>query len=443
MQIRVGITTSDLTTLNHKKLSITSDKEIRAFRFECKTSPASDADGAFQSGVPVGLASKALVQAKVTGGVVEVSGQQLQQGERLLLTSASALKVTSLHRANGTAGGSPSYNGKLEIFVDSGNNLRLVLITTLEEYVKGVLQSEIPASYGLEAIKAQAVAARTYALNPRISHENDASNVCDSYLCCQYFAGSIAISEKHKRAIDATAGKVLTFADRPILALFSSCAGGHTENFEACFSDPVSGKFPMAPLPYLRGVAEGKVPPNPGTENYLRAMWQMPKPATADAWSPHFKWSATLTGNQIESQMHHVIQTLQKDSTVAPFIVAPKSGKFGHVKTFEVNERGIAGTAITLRIATSTGDWYIKKELVIRSVFKNSEAKISRLKSARMYFDLSTDRLGLLSLVTIRGLGWGHGVGMQQTGAQGFAKQGHSYQQILNHYFQGAVIASV
>lgn len=433
MQIRVGITTTDLTTLNHKKLSIASDRAISAFKIE----------GAQQSGVPAALAAKQLVQLRVAGGAVEVSGQSLLPGEKLLLSSPSAFRVTSLSRANGTAGGSPSYNGKLEIFVDGGNSLRLVLITTLEEYVKGVLQSEIPSSYGLEAIKAQAVAARTYALNPRISHEKDSSNVCDSYLCCQYFAGAIAISEKHRRAIDATTGKVLTFADKPILALFSSCAGGHTENFEACFSDPITGQFPMPPLPYLRGVAEGKVPPNPGTEQYLRTLWQMPNPATADAWSPHFKWAVNLTGNQIESQMHHVIQTMQKDHTVAPFIVAPKSGKFGHVKTFEVQERGAAGTAITLRIATSAGDWYIRKELVIRSVFKNSEAKISRLKSARLYFDLSTDRLGLISRVTIRGLGWGHGVGMQQTGAQGFAKQGHTYQQILNHYFQGALIATV
>ncbi len=441
MQIRVGITTTDLTGLGHKKLSISSDKPISA-----ATLSERNAD----KPKPLKLLSKHLVHVEESIGSLRLSCDEdqlgcvgLVKGDRLLLSSSSAFRVTTLNRANGTAGGSPQYIGKLEIFVDAAENLRLVLITTLEEYVKGVLQSEIPASYGLEAIKAQAVAARTYALNPRISHEKDDCNVCDSYLCCQYFAGAIAISDRHRKAIDATAGRVLTFADKPILALFSSCAGGHTENFEACFSDPVTGQFPMPPLPYLKGVAEGKVPPDPGTEKYLRALWQVAHPQTADAWSPHFKWSVNMTGNQVESHMHHVIDTMMKDPTVAPFIVAPKSAKFGHVKSFEVKERGVAGTAILLRIATSTGDWYIKKELVIRSVFKNSEAKVSRLKSARLFFNVSTDRLGLVSRVNIRGLGWGHGVGMQQTGAQGFAKQGHSYQQILNHYFQGALIASV
>lgn len=435
MQIRVGITSSDLTTLRHKKLTISSQAPIQSLRL--------DASGNKIGNVTTAGVRQSLVIGVTADGSMEVLGVNLQKGERLLLSSQSPISVMSIKRANGTASGAPSYAGGVEVFVDDTGNLRVVLITNLEEYVKGVLQSEIPASYGLEAIKAQAVAARTYALNPRISHEKDNCSVCDSYLCCQYFAGVTAISERHRKAIDATAGKVLTFSDKPILALFSSCAGGHTESFENCFSDPMTGQFPMPALPYLKGVPEGKLPPNPGTEQYLRALWKVPRPATCDAWSPHFKWSVSLTGNQIEAHMHHVIETMLKDPTVAPFIVAPKSLRFGHVKSFEVQERGVAGTAIVLRVATSTGDWYIKKELVIRSVFKNSEAKISRLKSARVFFDHTKDRLGLLSRLNIHGLGWGHGVGMQQTGAQGLAKQGLSYQQILTHYFQGVSIATV
>ncbi len=127
----------------------------------------------------------------------------------------------------------------------------------LEQYLKGVLESEIPASYHLERLKAQAVAARTYALNPRISHERDNADVCDSYLCCQYFAGHKAVgSAKHTQAIESTAGEILKYGDKAILALFSSNAGGYTSNYEDCFSDPKTNLFPPAPIPYLRAVAE-------------------------------------------------------------------------------------------------------------------------------------------------------------------------------------------
>jgi SpoIID/LytB domain protein len=121
--------------------------------------------------------------------------------------------------------------------------------------------------------------------------------------------------------------------------------------------------------------------------------------------------------------------------------VPPASKEFGHIKLFKVIKRGKSGSAIELEIDTSTGVWTIKKELVIRSVFKNNELKLARLKSAKLFFDFKHDNIGLLSQVTVYGLGWGHGVGMQQTGAQGWAKQGKTYKQILAHYFRNSEIS--
>src|SRR5579864_7616968 len=101
------------------------------------------------------------------------------------------------------------------------DRIRLVLLADLESYVSGVLQSEMPASYKLDAIKAQAVAARTYGLNPRLSHEAEGFNVCDSYLHCQYFGGiTSSISQSQKAAIEQTKGQILTSQGKPILALF-------------------------------------------------------------------------------------------------------------------------------------------------------------------------------------------------------------------------------
>jgi SpoIID/LytB domain protein len=138
--------------------------------------------------------------------------------------------------------------------------------------------------------------------------------------------------------------------------------------------------------------------------------------------------------------MHHQIDLMRKDQSIAPFIVAPESGKFGHIKKFHVEKRGRGGAAIELSVQTHNGIWLISKELVIRSVFENSQLKLKRLKSAKLYFDHKIDNLGFLQHLTVTGLGWGHGVGMQQTGAQGWAKLGKSCAEILAHYFANAQI---
>jgi SpoIID/LytB domain protein len=122
--------------------------------------------------------------------------------------------------------------------------------------------------------------------------------------------------------------------------------------------------------------------------------------------------------------------------------VAPGGAKFGHIKKFAVEKRGPGGAAIELSIQTSSGTWLVSKELVIRSVFENPQLRphLKRLKSAKLYFDHRVDHLGFLEHLTVTGLGWGHGVGLQQTGAQGWAKQGKTCAEILAHYFENAQI---
>ena len=198
----------------------------------------------------------------------------------------------------------PSYFGTLLLFVLLGH-LRIVLSTDLETYVKGVLQSEVPGNYQLEAVKAQAVASRTYALNSRVDHSCGGCQVCDSYLCCQYFAGSRKIGTRHLQAIEETSGQVLVYAEKPVLALFSSCSGGHTENYDTCFSDPKTGAFPPPPIPYLRGVAEGSLPYDSAqgtTENDLRRLFVLRDPDTVDAWSPNFRWHQEISASALRDK---------------------------------------------------------------------------------------------------------------------------------------------
>jgi stage II sporulation protein D len=429
MEIRVGLSADNLVDRLH------SSVELKA------AAPAVLS----VSGKQIKIASGRKLVVKALNGKLQVRGiSEVPSGaEKLVFSCGAAIAVPSLRRQGGRGNASPSYRGKIEVSAVH-NQLRLVVITDMETYIRGVLNSEISPSYHLEAIKAQAVAARTYALRPRLSHAAEGFNVCDSYLHCQYFAGIVSgISPRYEEAINQTRNRILTFNGKPILALFSSNAGGHTEDYQNCFSDPITDEFPPAPLPYLKGVPEGKLPRGFPSEAALRALWETPHPETVDAWSPQFRWQVKLSADAIEAHMHHEIDELRKDPQFSPFIIPPKSGKFGHVQRFEIVKRGVSGIAIEIIVHTSAGDWRVRKELTIRSIFKNSQAKLVRLKSARCYFDISHDKLGLLSSVSIHGLGWGHGVGMQQTGAQGWAKRGKTYEEILGHYFMNAEISKL
>ncbi|MDZ4832221.1 MAG: SpoIID/LytB domain-containing protein [Candidatus Melainabacteria bacterium] len=452
MLVAVGLTTTDLKTLDHTEVVLTSSGALEVFQLPESRDLVTllgvgTSDKPFEK-IAAGqrFTVKGIKEAKTGSFVLEAfdGGKKLPRTNGCFLVRGShSINLLSIRRpgASGTTGA--KYNGSIAVFVRNGH-VRVALILDLDKYLNGVLHSEIPASYHIEAVKAQAVAARTYGLNPRISHGKDGVNVCDSYLCCQYFGGLTTVSSPtHERAIHETLGEVLTYREKPILALFSSCAGGHTENYNNCFSDPATGQFPPPELPYLSGVPEtkNKVDLKLFDDKNLRHFYNS-APYTVDAASNHFKWKVHLTADDLESHMHATVQAMLKDER-APFVVAPPSGKFGHIESFRIPKRGVSGCAIEIEVKTSTGTWRVMKELVIRDLFKTPGKKLARLKSARIFLDQSHDKLGHLSALSISGLGWGHGVGLQQTGAQGWAKEGSKYQTILAHYFTGAKIEKV
>lgn len=437
MEIRIGLTGNDLSSQTHPFVSLESKDSLWLSPINGK--PARQ--------VSVAAGTRLTVTSRDGQLIVEGAlGQSLEAAQSLTIRPfhpASAISVLSLVRTRGDLKVSPEYIGFLEI-VAFKNQVAVIVTTSLESYVKGVLGSEIPASYHLEAIKAQAVAARTYALHPRINHTAEGFNVCDSYLCCQYFAGIVDdFGRNYSAAIDGTQNQIVSYKDEPILALFSSCAGGHTENFENCFSDPQTNQFPPGPLTYLKGTAEGGLPSGFPSEYALSKLWELKHPNTVDGWSPNFAWQVHLSEAALEGQMHHVIDSMRHDPRFSPFIIAPPSNQFGHIRQFEMESRGVSGMGIVMSIHTSTGTWKIIKELTIRNVFKNPELKLGPLKSARILFEHRKNQLGLLSLVTIKGLGFGHAVGLQQTGAQGWASKGRSYKEILAHYYRGTAIEEV
>ncbi len=459
MKLTVGLTSSDLKRLSHGALRFRTSTQAKLYQTALPEAAGTRLGALVDRSSRKELAS---VQAAATisigcaagGGIAVSVGARkfnIPSGNVLFIDPLNGtLSSLSFTRAGAKGKGSPSYRGAIAVYSASGSDstggLRASLILDIDDYLRGVLQSEIPASYHIEAIKAQAVAARTYALNPRVDHTPDRVNVCDSYLCCQYFGGlNTNLAGSHRTAIDATSQQVLTYEGAPILALFSSNAGGHTENYENCFSDIRTNQFPPLAVPYLRGVSEAFHPSSlvagqTGTEKYLRTLYSSGVPTTADAWSHHFKWQVSISAAQLEAHLHNNAAKMLAAVETAPFVIPPASAKFGHILDIAVDKRGVSGSAVELSIKTRSGDWKLKKELVIRDFFAIPKSSIKRLKSARFYVDISRNGAGLISSISLKGLGWGHGVGLQQTGAQGWAKAGRDYRQILAHYYQGTNI---
>jgi stage II sporulation protein D len=447
-RIAIGLAAYDAKDLAHRSAELSANGPATIFLADRQqdSSLLTTATTALAS-IPAGTN----LMLSATGNNLNLSGVELTEGQlqsKILIKPSSPgthFFVQLLDSAR--AGRSKrTYTGEIVVLAQNSSVL-LFVQCSLEEYLRGVLHSEIPATYHLEAIKAQAIAARTYALNSRNDHRPDHCHVCDSFLCCQAFLGIPAQNKgPYTEAIDQTKGQVLTYQDKPILAFFSSSAGGHTENYESCFSDIHTNAFPPEPVPYLKGVAEGHLPSDfhsPPDEKALASVWNWSTPTTFDGWAPQFRWSVNFPVDLLEASMHHVIDKMLGKSELAPFVIPPQSAIFGQVKSFEIQRRGVGGTAISMAINTSKGIWVIQKEIVIRSVFENHEIKLPRLRSARIYFEHRHDASGNLLSVNIFGLGSGHGVGLQQTGSEGLARRGKNCQAILDHYYKGTDVSQI
>ena len=251
----------------------------------------------------------------------------------------------------------------------------------MEEYLVGVVLAEMPASFEGEALKAQAVAARTYAgkAHLRGGKHGDGSICTDSH-CCQAYISEVGYLgsggtelgiEKVRGAVYATRGQVLTYGGELIEATYFSCSGGSTEDAKAVWG---------AEFPYLKAVE------SPGEEGaeYFKDTVIIPR-----------ERAEMLLGMDLPENPAEWLGTVNR---------TPGSG----VSTMEIGGR----------------------------VFKGTELRtLLGLRSTAM--EVQADDRGLV----IETRGWGHRVGMSQYGADAMAVNGSTYEQILLHYYKGTELS--
>lgn len=307
-----------------------------------------------------------------------------------------------------------AYRGSLQFAVDRDGKLAVVNEVGLEDLLRGLVPSEIYARAHPEALKAQAVTARGEVLA-----KIGTKHLADPYLLCaeQHCAVYKGISQETaatNAAVDATRGEGLFSPEgRLVDSVYSAVCGGHTEDNDVVWGGP--------PNPSLRGKPD-LIGPSAGypTPANLAAFLAADLPSadrlSTFAQPSKYRWERRFTAAEV-------------NQLTASLDVGP-------VQAISVVERGVSGRARLLTIAGERGATQIRGELNIRKLF-------GMLNSAMFLVTPERDGSGAIIAWSFRGGGWGHGVGMCQTGAIGRAEAGQDYRAILRHYFNGAAPARI
>ena len=285
----------------------------------------------------------------------------------------------------------------------SERGLTAVNILAMETYLLGVVPLEIGAGRPpeeLEAVKAQAIAARTYA----VRHMGRRSALgFDFYgsTMDQVYGGADADDPVSTRAVRETRGEVIVYDGEPIEAFYHSTCGGHTAALEEVWVGE--------PRPYLTAVSDAR----PGGGAYCES-------------SNRYRWSESWTRSEL-------LETLERGLSAH----VGRTVDLETVRSMAVTGRTTSGRAEAVSIRTDAGDFRVRGDS-IRWVLRPAPNRI--LNSALIELRPEGDG-GEVTGLTVDGGGWGHGIGMCQIGAVARAREGQSYREILTTYYRGTRIA--
>ena len=269
-----------------------------------------------------------------------------------------------------------SYHGQLVLLV-KGNKILFINYLPLETYLLGVVPKEMSPSWHLEALKAQAVAARSYAYFLILKSEDKEYDVAAT-TASQVYGGAGVGNEKTKRAVLETRGEILTYNNEPVLSYFHAHSGGVLEDASLVW---------RTDLPYYKVVQDD--------------ISQTYKPLC---------WHVSIAKPQI-------LKALQKHGF-----------RVNKIKALQPAKYSPSGRIIKVAVTTDTD------VLKVNSNSLRIWLGPTKIKSTLC----SIENQG--NVYIFSGKGYGHGVGMSQWGAQGLASQGQNYRQILNHYYPGTEV---
>lgn len=434
--IRVLIQTNDYSDIYHNKVELTATADFAVMSDEGN-------------------------QIYKAGEVVTIKADdKLLAGERITvkpLTDNAKIQILSIERKSGN----PKYRGIMEISRGDGG-LLLVNELPLEEYLYAVIPSEMPTSYGAEALKTQAVCARSYAykhlmansLSQYGAHVNDSSSF-------QVY-NNLAENEESILAVKDTYGKVIMHDGEVINAYYFSTSCGHTTNSASVWGAGID-------FPYLEGkllVDESSVVSiseiynlyeDLSDEESFRSFINDESLVTYDSGFNWYRWKTTISADNIKRVVDANLSARYKAN---PDLILTMTGQendgavyeslpvetIGEILDVKVAARDKSGIVTELILVGSKRTIKVMKEYNIRALLAPSYDILTRLDGSEVanmkvlpsaFFII--DKLmedGKLTHITVSGGGYGHGVGMSQNGVKALADSGKDYEDIISYFYK-------
>ncbi len=352
-----------------------------------------------ESGMVVTYGDKKKEYGKKKTLKLEPDHKWFKNGTVRIQAKKGRIKVKSLERGYGV----PSYDGVIELR-STAEGIAMINELSVEDYLCAVVPSEMPASYELEALKAQAVCARSYAYRqmeeygyPEYeAHVNDSTDY-------QVYNNS-GQAESSSKAVGETAGQTVMYKGKIATTYYYSTSSGKTTTMEAWGTKPSE------------------------TNGYLHAAKVKGEDGDYEKDLPWYRWTVSVTVDVLSD------------------LIGLNTGKdVGTLESVEITKRGPGDVALEMKAVGDQGSVTVKTENKIRKALGGSEYKIKRQDGSE------TDGRDLLPSAfftiekkggkfVIKGGGFGHGIGMSQTGANEMAKQGKDYKDILTLFYKDITV---
>jgi stage II sporulation protein D len=318
--------------------------------------------------------------------------------------------IPNIPRSYGKGYETRRYTGTLIFAPGRKGNLVGMVSLGAERLLKGVVPSEIYSTAPAASLRAQAIAARN-----EIYASIGVRNLADPFMqrsdvMDQVYGGVDKEQRSTSIAVNETRGQVMFRGSTIAEAFYSANSGGFTENNENVWD--------MEPLSHLRGKADGPA-------DQVPASW---KDGISEAELPSFLKSNFPGHGRIKPKLYR--WTSKATASKARAWLRKNLKDSGRIKDIRVLSRGASGRIIQLEIIGEDASVKVGRELNVRRLFGG-------LKSGLFLMDFARDAAGFIESVSFVGAGFGHGVGMCQTGAMGMAKKGFTHDQILKHYYTG------
>lgn len=374
--IRVLLMTDGFRGTTHSRVSLASD-----------------------SGMIVTYGDKKKEYKKKKTLTIEPDHKWFREGAVRVRAKKGRIRVKSISRGDGT----PSYDGVIELR-STAEGIAVINELPVEKYLCGVVPSEMPASYELEALKAQAVCARSYAYRQMkdFAYPEYEAHINDSTSYQVY--NNSAREEASTKAVEETAGQTVRYKGDVVSTYFYSTSCGKTTTMEAWGTKP-------------------------GEKNgYLYSARVKDEDGDYEKDLPWYRWTVTVP-----------VETLSD-------LIGLNTGKdIGTLERIKITKRGPGDIALVMKAVGDKGSVTVKTENKIRRALGGSGYKIRRQDGSE------TDSRDLLPSAfftikkkggsfVIKGGGFGHGIGMSQTGANEMAKKGKDYKEILTLFYKDITV---